>query len=376
MFFGPAAKRHMKMNIVPQAGAQSAPVRPRGGLGGPPRKRNWADTLGVLGGTLMDIDGSMGRGHQAAAIQRMDDRQAMLEEQARQARMDQVLSKLNPDLVGLSPQDRAFMYGVSRDGVGDQRYADETQYSRGLDERNFGRRVLESDRSYDRGILESDRGFEFQQNEAQRQQGNVDRAFSHSSAIDRANLGLAQSRLMADQTAAAQNAENPYGAGEIKAMREKGEQLQGFRNSLQNYIRAIEDNGVQALDIGGRNRRAAQLDAMRQDLMFQGKNLWELGVLSKDDYDNMAKAIPDATGIGSWIGGKDVAITKADPLMSSIEYQLSRIPEQYRSYQQAEPKTQAEPNEKHIAYLRANPDQAKGFDLKFGAGAAARYLGQ
>jgi hypothetical protein len=71
--------------------------------------------------------------------------------------------------------------------------------------------------------------------------------------------------------------------------------------------------------------------------LFQGKNLWELGVLSKDDYVQMERAIPDATGLGVAISGKKVALQKARPLQDSIEYQLNRIPEEYRSYMPQSP---------------------------------------
>jgi hypothetical protein len=34
------------------------------------------------------------------------------------------------------------------------------------------------------------------------------------------------------------------------------------------------------------------------------------------------------------------------------------------------------PTQAHIEFLRTNPDQARAFDMKFGEGAAAKYLGQ
>lgn len=207
-------------------------------------------------------------------------------------------------------------YSRERDVVADNRYADERDYSRHRDAVSDN----QWQQAHTRGVFESDRSHQFATDQ-----------FTHGRMMDHANLGIANSRLDLEREKA--NGEGSlYSAGEIKAMRDKGEQLQGFRNSLDNYIAAIQESGVQAFDVGGRNKRAAQLDAMRQDLMFQGKNLWELGVLSKDDYDNMAKAIPDATGVGTWINGTDVAITKAQPLLDSINYQLNRIPEQYRSY--------------------------------------------
>jgi hypothetical protein len=313
----------------------------------------------------------------------MDERNRLrAEEEERKARFGKALENVGmPGMGGLNPEQMSFLYGVKRDGVMDAR-----------DERNFDRGVFESDRGHgfnvdraNRSDFESDRGFQAGRDDAAFSQMHSNRTYEagrddadHRQTIDYANLDLAQDRLDLVRVEAERKAseeESPYSAGEIKAMREKGEQLQGFRNSLNAYIDAIKNSGVQALDIGGRNKRAANLDAQRQDLMFQGKNLWELGVLSKDDYDNMAKAIPDATGVGTWINGTDVAITKAQPLLSSIEYQLNRIPEDYRSYKPAPSAAPSGATPQAIAYLKANPNLALSFDKKYGEGAAAAVLG-
>lgn len=329
--FGPPSK-HTKLNFVPPNSSQSAPKRPRGAFGGPPK---WGRKAVLAMRALTELDPRY-RGATAFQQDQFSAMDARAEEQRIRAQQDANFSKAldnmgMPGMGGLSPEQLSFLYGAKRDGVSDSR-----------DLRDFNRGVLESDRGHefrvdraDRSDFESDRTFEAGRDDARHTRMHSDRVFeagrddaAHRQTIDYANLALAE-------TAAAQKAqdeESPYSAGEIKALREKGEQLQGFRNSLNSYIKAIEDNGVQAFDVGGRNKRAAQLDAMRQDLMFQGKNLWELGVLSKDDYDNMAKAIPDATGVGTWINGTGVALTKAQPLLSSIEYQLNRIPEDYRSF--------------------------------------------
>ncbi|MEM7327893.1 MAG: hypothetical protein AAF437_04080 [Pseudomonadota bacterium] len=305
---------------------------------------DWSDGLRMVGGALQDLDGQMGTGNLDRAMTRTqrklrlkDERkQAELDEKRRQAIIGSM--QLTPNqraLMQLGGEDRAFLYGVSRDGVGDAR-----------DERNFGRRVLESDRTYDAGRSDRAEDVDYRNRRAKRSDFESDRnfglssnQFNHNQTMDYANLGLSRDRFALDEAEAAAKAaeeESPYSAAEIRAMRDKGEQLQGFRNSLNQYLNAIKEEGVQALDVGGRNKAAAKLDAMRQDLLFQGKNLWDLGVLSKDDYKQMERAIPDATGIGQWVGGKKVAIQKAQPLLDSIEYQLGRIPEEYRSYKPLE----------------------------------------
>lgn len=214
---------------------------------------------------------------------------------------DRVFDAGRADRAGdVAHRDRSFDHSVSQDAIRNNQWQ----------------------ASHERGIFEGDRAHDMATDQ-----------FGHRKKIDFANLGIANEKLEIDRAEAIADAqESIYSAGEIKSMREKGEQLTAFQNSLDTYLKEIETQGVQAFDVGGRNQKAARLDAQRQDLLFQGKNLWELGVLSKDDYENMEKAIPDATGIGVAIGGKGVALQKAQPLKDSITYQLNRLPEEYRSY--------------------------------------------
>lgn len=102
--------RNLKMNVVPEGGAQSAPVRPKGAFGGPPRRRSAWDALKVIGGTLQDLDGSMGYGHREAAMQGLRSRNEQIrlqqENEARQAKMAAFAKTLTPEqqtLFGLNP---------------------------------------------------------------------------------------------------------------------------------------------------------------------------------------------------------------------------------------------------------------------------------
>jgi hypothetical protein len=87
--------------------AGASPQRPRGGLGGPPKRkgRGW-DALKVLGGTLMDLDGSMGYGHMDRAAQGIQARNAMMagqaEQQRRQAMMQKYTDGLSPEMAQLA----------------------------------------------------------------------------------------------------------------------------------------------------------------------------------------------------------------------------------------------------------------------------------
>ena len=346
MFSNPF-KRHMKMNIVPEGGAQSAPKRPKGAFGGPPRRRNWADGLSVLGGALMDLDGTIGRGNMHASMDRIKRGRALEAEQLRQKKMQEAMAKIAPEYAGLSPQDRAFVYGMQRDGVADSRYTKEYADSRGDAEfnQNLAARRMEhtvntDQRDYDRGVMESDRGFQHQQDRARtsdqqwrdgfdRSVIESDRAYDFNQDKFAHQQGVDSARLQIDAQGAGKS---PYSAGEIKAMREKGELLQGYQRQLNEYVGYLNKNGPDAWNVFGNDRHAKELDAMRQQLVFGAKNLYNLGVLSKDDYDNIDKAIPDATGWSKPLAGRKALVAQMAPLERTLDYEISRIPEGYRSY--------------------------------------------
>lgn len=322
------------------------------GLGGFNRGDLLMGGLGMLAGRNFQ-DGIANLANVAGRSMR--EREEKREKQQNQGALVRAMGLTDPKkqreaIASVAPEDRGLLYDFLRDQKNDARYNDELGYNRNRDaigdqrwkqtqswkredrsndvehrERVFDRGVTESDRSFNRGVLESDRNFDLQNDQ-----------FDWRKDMDAASLILDQRKLEMDALAAKAQ-ESGYSAGEIKAMREKGEQLSGFQNSLQTYLGEIKTKGIATWDIGGTSKKAARLDAMRQDLLFQGKNLWELGVLSKDDYENMERAIPDATGVGPAIGGKKVALEKAVPLTNSIEYQLDRLPEEYRSYKPAGP---------------------------------------
>ena len=94
-------KRHMKANFAQKERAYKEMGRPRGGLGGPKRRGNKWDALKVLGGTLMDLDGTMGYGHMDRAAQGIQQRNAMMAEQAERERRQAMLTKYTD---GLTPE--------------------------------------------------------------------------------------------------------------------------------------------------------------------------------------------------------------------------------------------------------------------------------
>lgn len=99
--WGDPRKRHMKANFAQKERAYKEMGRPRGGLGGPKRRGNKWDALKVLGGTLMDLDGTMGYGHMNQAAQGIQQRNAMMAEQSERERRQAMLTKYTD---GLTPE--------------------------------------------------------------------------------------------------------------------------------------------------------------------------------------------------------------------------------------------------------------------------------
>lgn len=97
-------KRHMKANFAQKERAYKEMGRPRGGLGGPKRRGNKWDALKVLGGTLMDLDGTMGYGHRDAAMQGIQGRRAQEDQQRREAERQAQMAKFAE---GLTPEQQA-----------------------------------------------------------------------------------------------------------------------------------------------------------------------------------------------------------------------------------------------------------------------------
>jgi hypothetical protein len=120
-----------------------------------------------------------------------------------------------------------------------------------------------------------------------------------------------------------------FSAGEISGFRNKANVLSDFQRNLNAYKAAVEQDGTISF-YGPNNKKAGNLDGLHQALIFGAKDLLNLGILSKDDYENLNKLIPDATGRGTFGQGKDGFKAKLAPLEATITSQIGMIPEEYR----------------------------------------------
>lgn len=205
--FGSGANRlKFTPGIMPEEGEQGG--NPFAQQAAP--KMTFGDKVGIFGGMLQDMDWTMGKGNADRARANVQDNlsraQAEQEKQRKLALIKQATQGQNPQLQAaamlnpeayssraisnqmLNPLDvnadrraqegldltrqgqefgqnmetQKFEYGQQRDGVMDERYADELGYNRGQDAKMWDYR----DKTFDRGVFESDRGFGLQQQAA------------------------------------------------------------------------------------------------------------------------------------------------------------------------------------------------------------------
>lgn len=188
-------------------------------------KMTLGDKLGMLGGRLMDMDGTLGSGNYAMAKDAYDTRVGEARDEFGQNQQRQLmmmaaqgdpmaLFMLDPNAALAEKRaDKNFEYQQGRDSTLDARYADDTQYARGRDavaddrwqqgfqrendwraqdvqyrDARANRQDLVDDRNYDRGVLESDRGY-----------GETVRQFDLNYGLDRDKLTADAAKDAAEQ---------------------------------------------------------------------------------------------------------------------------------------------------------------------------------
>lgn len=236
-------------------------------------KRSLGDKVGIFGGMLQDLDWTMGKGNADRARSYSDDnlkqaRAEMERKQRIQAAMQlagtdprmMAMAQANPDAFVqqsmrnemLSPLDvnadqRAqaalelqqsgqafnqnlatdkFGYVQKRDAIGDERYNDETQYTRGQDERMWdyrgerdARQDYVTDRGFNRGAFESDRGFGLAQDQFGLAQNNS--AFNQNLETEKLNRAKANPPM------------SPYEEARLKAMGGAQGKMEAEKQAMQ-----------------------------------------------------------------------------------------------------------------------------------------------
>lgn len=202
----------------------------------PKSQPNWSDKLGAIGGALMDYDGTFGSGNMDRALTRTQQR-IRLQDEEKQAELDRKRRQIVLDGMQLTPQqralmelggdDRAFIYGMGRDGVADAR-----------DERNYGRGVYESDRSYNAG--RSDRAEDLAYRD--------DRART-ADAFKERGLDLQERGVTLQESVAAAKAAEEAGPdikGESALRKEFLSQNKGFQEIQRAFGRILETDPTNA----------------------------------------------------------------------------------------------------------------------------------
>lgn len=279
---------------------------------------------------------------EAQSIQSLLVKQAMAGDQASIA---QLLAGDPAAAINYQTQMDERKYARGRDALSDERYTDELGYARGRD-----------------GILDS--RYETEQQRADRLELEDKRRFGLTYGLDlkKTNAAVAAAsatgtsgtrQLSAEEAAAAGYPEGAvvqrdpkgkdtvvykppgeYSAGQINKYTNDAAQLEAYEATLNEYLSLVDRVGLKKF-YSPDDPDVARLEAMQQSLSFGAKNLFQLGVLSKDDYEAVNRIIPDATGMEAMFKNKESFMASAQPLQDYIERSSNAIPEQFRSRSEA-----------------------------------------
>ena len=330
--FGPPRSRHMKANIVPPGSAQSAPARPRGAFGGPPRRRSGWDALKILGATMQDLDGSTGYGHRDLAMQGIRDRRTLAQNEAQKAQFGKVLENMGlPGVADLNPEQMSFLYGMKRDQVADAK--DLRNFNAGRDDRKAD--VAHRDRVFDAGRSDRAEDVTFRENradasdeqwltsfnqdvlESDRSYDLANEQFSHSRAMDYANLDLATHKAEQSASGAGYRPATPeelaaYGYNPETTTAQVGPQGQFKVVKEQKPMISSENMARVASNLPNLKRASDNLTELfttKQGKGITGFAAPEKGYRPGHDWGAQAiSAIPDfglLEGLAKTVGGKD-----------------------------------------------------------------------
>ena len=244
-----------------------------------------------------------------------------------------------------------------RQAVEDTRYVDERDYLRGRHATEDTRYVDERD--YLRGRDET------ADERADRLEAEETRRFNATYGLDERSVAAAEaaaalsssqgSRLLTPEEVSAAGypegavvqtdangnhnvrykPEAEFTAGQKNKYINDAAQLEAYQATLDEYLGLVDTVGLKKI-YRPDDPDVAKLEAMQQSLSFGAKDLFQLGVLSKDDYEAINRIIPDATGFEALLKNKDSFMASAQPLEDYIERAYNAVPEQFRNRGQAE----------------------------------------
>lgn len=124
--------------------------------------------------------------------------------------------------------------------------------------------------------------------------------------------------------------EPEFTAGQKNKYINDAAQLEAYQATLDEYLALVDQVGLKQF-YAPDDPDVAKLEAMQQSLSFGAKDLFQLGVLSKDDYEAINRIIPDATGPEAWFKNKKSFKASAQPLQDYIGRAYNAVPEQFRN---------------------------------------------
>ena len=130
--------------------------------------------------------------------------------------------------------------------------------------------------------------------------------------------------------------EPEYTSGQKNKYINAAAQLEAYNATLQEYLNLVDTVGLKKF-YSPDDPDVAKLEAMQQSLSFGAKDLFQLGVLSKDDYEAINRIIPDATGFEALLKNKESFMASAQPLEDYIERAYNAVPEQFRNQGNGQP---------------------------------------
>ena len=310
----------------------------------PKRSRpGWGDALGMVGGAMMDMDGTLGSGNMQGARTRTEhrlrlqdeDKQAELDKKRRQA----ILGGLDLDpqqraMMELGGDDRNFLYNSQRDGATDARTEaatdlantryeqtwkrDETRYGDGIEHRDseIARQQGNSDRTFEAQTVQGADGYKYYQNTEERVLPGVQKPQAGPSTadqrltFDREKWKAEQAGLFAQPQQPEFNTSELYSASPFDELTPYG----GAR-----FMNASIGGNGQGGSLGGPDE---ELPESLRDIGYVGGPDREGGTVYDKKFDQVT-----ASDLAEWqLNGQSTALSNLNALKSVIDELEGKVP--------------------------------------------------